>query len=79
MTLLPSAAGIRVNSTLLATVTYNIAASLLDLEFCDGAIYQYSAVSEMVYHELLAADSKGAYFNRRIRKHFSHRCIRKPQ
>lgn len=68
-----------VNSTLLASVAYNIAGSLLQLEFCDGAIYQYSAVPETIHQGLLVADSKGVYFNRQIRSRFRHLRLRGPK
>src|ERR1700682_1412614 len=38
------AAPVPVNSTLLASVTYDAGQSILQLEFCDGAIYRYFAV-----------------------------------
>lgn len=68
-----------VNSTMLANVAYDMAGSLLEVEFRDGAIYQYSAVPEAIYQALIAADSKGAYFNRQIRDHFSYGRVRPPK
>lgn len=70
---------IQVTSTLLASVAYDTVGLLLELELRDGAIYQYSAVPEIVYQELIAAESMGVYFNRRIRNHFSHRRVRPPK
>lgn len=58
---------IHVNSTLLASVAFDSSESLLELEFCDGTTYRYAAVSEPLYKGLLAAESKGAYFNQKIR------------
>jgi len=76
---LTTATAIPVNSTLLASVAYDVNGCLLELEFRDGTIYQYSAVPEIVYQELIAADSKGTYFNRQIRNHFSYRRVRSPK
>jgi KTSC domain-containing protein len=70
---------IPVNSTLLASVAYDAARSLLELEFRDGAIYQYTAVSESLHLELMAAKSHGAYFNHHIRNRFNDKRIRPPQ
>jgi hypothetical protein len=56
VTLTP-AAPVPVNSTLLASVTYAVGQSILQLEFCDGAIYRYFAVPAAIYTGLLAADS----------------------
>jgi KTSC domain len=67
-----------VNSTVLASLAYDASGSILQLEFCNGAIYRYSAVPAAVYHSLLAADSKGSYFNREIRTRFPHSLIRRP-
>jgi hypothetical protein len=68
-----------IHSTLLARVTYDLGDSCLQLEFCDGAIYAYFAVSETVHRELLAADSKGVYFNTQIRSRFRYTCLRRPE
>lgn len=69
-------APVRMNSTLLATVAYDPAASLLELAFCDGTIYQYSAVSELLYRGLMAANSKGTYFNQHIRSRLPYTRLR---
>jgi hypothetical protein len=76
----PTQAGeVRVNSTLLAKVTYEAGQSTLQLEFCNGAIYRYLAVPADIYHQLLSADSKGTYFNRQIRNCFAYVLLRPPQ
>jgi hypothetical protein len=43
--------------------------SLLTTEFVAGGIYQYQAVPKAKYLALLAAESKGRYFNANIRTH----------
>jgi hypothetical protein len=76
---LAQAPSIPVQSSLLANVRYNHDESILQLEFCDGAIYQYFDVPAEIYTSLLTAESKGNYFNHRIRGHFRHvllRCAR---
>lgn len=78
MTLTP-AAPVPVGSTLLASVTYDAAESILQLALCDGSIYSYFAVPEDIVHGLLAADSKGAYFNSRIRSCFRYTRLRRPK
>jgi hypothetical protein len=74
MTLAPTPS-IPVQSSLLASVRYQPAESILELEFCGGAVYQYFNVPASIYDSLLAAESKGNYFNRQIRGHFSHALI----
>ena len=67
-------APVLVNSTLLANVLYDVGELILQLEFCNGAIYRYFAVPAAIHDGLLIADSKGSYFNRKIRSSF--RCVR---
>jgi hypothetical protein len=52
-----------VESTTLATVAYDDARELLQLEFRSRAIYQYSGVPRTVHAALLCAPSKGSYCN----------------
>ena len=62
----------RVKSATFAAVAYDGHRDLLQLHFRDGTIYQYFGVPAQTHQELLAADSKGGYFNRRIRGQFPH-------
>ena len=64
-----------VESTTLLTVSYDEARALLQLEFCSRAIYQYFSVPAAVHQSLLAAPSKGRYFNQAIRGRFSYRLL----
>lgn len=72
-------ATVPLNSTLLATATYHVNESLLELEFHTGATYVYHAVPEAIFQGLLATDSHGSYFNRQIRNHFLNQCVRRPR
>ncbi len=65
---------IAVQSSLLSSVTYALDATL-QLQFRKGAIYRYFAVPPAVFEALLAADSKGAYFNRHIRDRFPYQRL----
>ena len=62
-----------VESTTLATVFYHVPSHRLWLEFRTHAVYCYFGVPRVVYRDLMAAPSKGAYFNRHIRAHFPYR------
>ena len=76
----PTQAGpVAVQSSLLSSAAYQVGESVLQLEFRDGAIYRYFDVPAAVYGDLLAADSKGAYFNKHIRGCFRHILLRRPQ
>jgi hypothetical protein len=76
---LSQARPIAVSSSLLASVSYDAGQSVLQLELCDGAIYRYFAVPPAIYEGLLAAESKGSYFNREIRDCFRYALVRRPQ
>jgi len=45
-------------------------AGTLEIKFKSGNIYQYQGVPEHVYHELMAAPSKGSYFADHIRDNY---------
>lgn len=60
-----------IESTVLASITYDEPHQLLLVEFRAGAIYCYWAVPLTVHEGLLAAPSKGAYFNHFVRAQFS--------
>ena len=56
-----------VESTTLAALAYDDAHEILELEFRSHATYRYLGVPALVYEALLAAPSKGKYFNLEIR------------
>jgi hypothetical protein len=62
---------IPVASTAIAAVTYTSEA-VLEVEFTSGATYRYFAVPAQLFHEFLTAESKGVFFNRRIRPCYQH-------
>lgn len=67
----PEAVWTPVQSSLLASIGYSIDATL-ELEFRSGAIYRYFEVPQAVFEGLIAAESKGAYFNRNVRSRFRY-------
>jgi hypothetical protein len=64
-----------VASTTLTTVAYDQRTEILRLEFRSGAVYDYCGVPWQIHNALLAASSKGAYFNRNIRGRFPYRKL----
>jgi hypothetical protein len=62
-------------STMLASAAYSPDRSLLDLEFRDGAFYRFFDVPAACFHQLMASDSKGGYFNRNIRNRFRYQLL----
>jgi hypothetical protein len=67
---------IPVRSSLLAAVGYDPWRHVLEIEFKNGALYQYLAVPEWEYERLLRAESHGAYFNAEIRNRYKFLVIR---
>jgi hypothetical protein len=63
---------VALESSSLSTVAYHPQRAILQVEFHDGTIYHYLGVPVHTYRDLLQADSKGAYFNLRIRSLFAH-------
>ena len=55
-----------VRSSSLESVGFDPATNELEIEFREGGVYRY-AVPRRIHAELLASDSLGAYFARRIR------------
>ena len=60
-----------VQSATLATIGYDSARGILQLEFGNRVFYRYFGVPGPVYDALWAAPSKGRYFNPVIRGRFS--------
>lgn len=58
---------ISVSSSDLASVGYESYSATLEIEFHSGGIYQYFGVSADVHDQLMAAGSKGQYFNQNIK------------
>jgi ATP-dependent DNA helicase RecG len=56
-----------VESSNLASVGYDTKKEILEIEFNHGGIYQYFAVPQDVYDELMDADSHGKYFVHNIK------------
>ncbi|MGL3104427.1 KTSC domain-containing protein [Bradyrhizobium sp. BR 1432] len=59
-----------VRSATLVSVGYDETKQLLEIEFQKNSVYQYSGVPKSVYKQLMAASSKGRFFDRRIRNQF---------
>ena len=58
------------DSTTLASADYDSATAILELSFRNGSIYRYFDVPESVFQALVAARSKGRFFNTGIKEHF---------
>ena len=65
-----------VESSSLASVGYDRAARVLEVEFRNGAVYRYREVPASLHAELMRADSKGKYFSKRIRGRFAFERVK---
>jgi KTSC domain len=65
----------RVNSSGVVSVGYDDWSKTLEVEFPGGAIYDYAHVPEVLYRDLLAAESKGRFVNLYIKPYFDHEEI----
>ncbi len=63
---------------MLTSVAYLAETSTLELEFRNGAAYRYFAVPRVVFDDLLAAESKGAYFGQCIRDIYPNQRVARP-
>ena len=63
-----------VSSSYLESVGYDASSATLEVEFTDGAIYQYFNVPERIYQNLMEATSHGRYFYDYIRDSFTFRA-----
>ena len=57
-------------SSLIRSAGYDAIARELEVELVSGPVYRYRDVSPFIYEGLLAAKSKGAFFNRNIARRF---------
>jgi hypothetical protein len=61
-----------VESSLIQAVGYDPERRLLEIAFTSGLVYWYANVPLEVYAALLAAESKGEYFQKHIRDVFAY-------
>ena len=59
-------------SSVIESVRYDATGHALDIVFTTGRVYRYFAVPAAVHEELLAAESKGRYFNEVIRPRYPY-------
>ena len=68
-----------VDSSSIASVGYDAAGRVLEIEFREsGDVYRYFDVPEEEYAALLAADSRGTYFNQVFKeRNYPYRLLRR--
>lgn len=65
----------RVLSQLLKAIGYDANSRTLEVQFRNGGKFQFFSVPAFVYNQLLQAESKGSYFENRVRPHFKFRRL----
>jgi len=66
----------RVNASTIRSVGYDEGRQLLEVEFTNGSIVQYSGVSREVHRRFVNAPSPGSFFQDQIEENFSGKRIR---
>lgn len=59
-----------VESSMMATIGYDHATAILEVEFHNGSVYAYVEVPPELYAELTETESKGQFFNTHVRAAF---------
>lgn len=67
---------IGVISSTIRAIGYDEAASILEVEFLSGGLYQYLGVPRSSYDAFMAASSKGRYLDQRIKNRYKTIRIR---
>jgi len=65
----------QVESTTLRSAGHDAQSTVLELQFRNGAVYQYFLVPRGVYGDLMRAESKGGYFNQNIRARYPYQRV----
>jgi KTSC domain len=68
-----------VTSESLASVGYDEARRLLEVEFSSGEVYRYYDVPPAVYEQLMRADSHGRYFIANVRSRYRYLRLSAPR
>ena len=66
---------LKIESSTIKTVSYDIQKRLLEVEFVKGTVYQYKCVDIIDVVGMLFADSSGSYFNKHISRSYEYNKI----
>lgn len=61
-----------VSSSNIASIGYDAALQILEVEFLNGSVYHYLNVPEAEYDALMAAGSHGTYLNAHIKPRYPY-------
>jgi hypothetical protein len=66
----------RLNASSLRSAGYDARNRVLEIEFSNGGINQYTGVSEEIYRRLMNSPSPGSYFQDQIEENFTAKRVR---
>jgi hypothetical protein len=66
----------RLGASTIRSAGYDARNRLLEIEFANGSIIQYSGVGEEVYRRLMNSPSAGSYFKDEIEESFPAKRVR---
>ncbi len=66
----------RLNASNLRAAGYDARNRVLEIEFANGGVTQYSGVPEEIYRRLMNAPSPGSYFHDQIEESFTAKRVR---
>ena len=67
----------RVISSNIESIGYDVGTKILEVEFSDGSVYQYSNVPQRTYERLVSAPSHGHFLDAYIKKaRYRYRQVR---
>ena len=64
-----------VESTTLASAGHDASSAVLELQFRNGAVYQYFSVPQEAFRSLLQASSKGNFFHHNVHGKYPYKLI----
>ena len=66
----------RINASTMRAVGYDARTRVLEVEFINGSVIQYSGVGEELHRGLMSAASPASYFKDRIEEDFPSKRVR---
>ena len=66
----------RLSASNIRSVGFDARNRVLEVEFSNGSIVQYTGVGEEVHRRLMSAPSPGSYFHDQIEEHYTARRVR---
>ena len=66
----------RLSASNIRSAGYDARSRVLEIEFSNGGITQYTGVSEEIYRRLMNAPSPGSYFQDQIEENFTAKRVR---